>query len=78
MMDWLAQALALPDFYLASKGGLGGGVIQGTASECTYVSLLAARNKKLIELKEKMGDEYDDVQVRSKLVAYVSAEVNFF
>ena len=32
MLDWLAKALALPDYYLASSEGLGGGVIQGTAS----------------------------------------------
>ena len=33
MMDWLAKMLELPHFYLASSGGLGGGVIQVTASE---------------------------------------------
>ena len=30
MMDWLAKMLKLPDFYLASSGGNGGGIIQGT------------------------------------------------
>ena len=29
MMDWLAQMLKLPDFYLASSAGLGGGIILG-------------------------------------------------
>jgi aromatic-L-amino-acid decarboxylase len=29
MLDWLAKMLKLPEFYLASFGGLGGGVIQG-------------------------------------------------
>jgi len=36
MMDWLAKILKLPDYYIASSGGLGGGVIQGTASEADY------------------------------------------
>lgn len=76
MMDWLAQALDLPDFYLASKGGLGGGVIQVTASEGTFVGLLAAKNKKLLELKEQLGDAYDDVAIRARLVSYVSQEVS--
>lgn len=76
MLDWLAKALALPDYYLASSEGLGGGVIQVTASEGTYVALLAARNKKLLELKEELGEKYDDVTVRSKLVAYVSQEAH--
>lgn len=45
MMDWLASMLQLPDHFLFSTGGKGGGVIQGTASEATLVALLGARNK---------------------------------
>ncbi len=40
MMDWLAKMLDLPDYYLASSGGLGGGVIQVTASEVILVKKL--------------------------------------
>lgn len=74
MMDWLAKMLQLPDFYLASSGGAGGGVIQGTASEATLVALLAARNKKVLEEKEKNPD-LDEHLIRSKLVAYCSEQV---
>ncbi|XP_026281910.1 aromatic-L-amino-acid decarboxylase-like [Frankliniella occidentalis] len=39
--DWLGKSLGLPDDFLSS--GSGGGVIQGSASECILVSMLAAR-----------------------------------
>jgi len=42
-MDWLANALNLPDQFMFSKSGHGGGVIQGTASEATLVAILSAR-----------------------------------
>ena len=47
VLDWLAKLLDLPTSFLTvqpdAQKGLGGGVIQGTASEATLVSLLAAR-----------------------------------
>ncbi len=43
MMNWLGRMLQLPDEFLFTPGGKGGGVIQGTASEATMVALLAAR-----------------------------------
>ena len=76
MMDWLADMLNLPEFYLASMndgGGLGGGVIQVTASEGTYVGLLAAKNRKLIQLREETPG-LDETKI--KLLAYVSQEVS--
>ena len=75
MMDWLAKCLKLPDFYLASAGGLGGGVIQGTASEATLVTLLSARNKAIHEAKIEHPD-WSDHLIRSKLVIYCSEQVN--
>lgn len=74
MMDWLAKILNLPQFYLASSGGLGGGVIQGTASESLLVTLLSARNKTIQETKIKHPD-WNDHEIRSKLVAYCSEQV---
>lgn len=74
MMDWLAKMLKLPDFYQASSGGLGGGIIQGTASEATLVALLAARNKKISEIKE-LNPELDEHYIHSKLIAYYSGQV---
>lgn len=74
MMDWLAKMLNLPDFYLASSGGLGGGVIQGTASESTLVTMLSARYKAIKKYKSKNSD-LDEHIIRSKLVAYCSEHV---
>jgi len=76
MMDWLAKSLQLPDFYLASNCGLGGGVIQGTASEATLVTLLSAKNKVIQEVKMEHPD-WSDHFIRSKLVMYCSEQVNY-
>ena len=48
--------------------------LQGSASECTLVTLLAARAAALRKLKEKYPDEEDGVLL-SKLVAYCSKQV---
>lgn len=74
MMDWLGKMLQLPDFYLASSKGLGGGVIQGTASEAVLVALLSARNKTIHEMKQEHPD-WSEHLIRSKLVAYCSEQV---
>jgi aromatic-L-amino-acid decarboxylase len=65
MMDWLAKMLDLPEHFLFSSGGKGGGVIQGTASEATLVALLGARSR-IMALKKNESD------LLSKLVAYTS------
>jgi aromatic-L-amino-acid decarboxylase len=76
MMDWLAQVLKLPDFFLASSKGLGGGVIQSTASEATLVAILSAKNKTITETKNEHSD-WSDSLIRSKLVIYCSEQVYF-
>lgn len=49
MCDWMAKALGLPDFYMFNNNGTignkgkGGGVIQGSISESTLVTMLAAK-----------------------------------
>ena len=46
VMDWLGQAIGLPaEFLHKTQGSLGGGVIQTTASESTFVCLLAGRTE---------------------------------
>lgn len=50
MMDWLAEALNLPDKFRFDSSQNGGGVIQGTASEATIVAMLTARNETLKRL----------------------------
>ncbi len=44
VLDWLGEAIGLPETFL-SRSGTGGGVIQGTASEATLVALVAARSR---------------------------------
>ena len=69
MMDWLGKLLKLPEHFLFSSNGSGGGVIQSTTSEATLISLLVARSrhiKKNLESIENMG----------KLVIYASNEAH--
>lgn len=75
MMDWLAKILKLPEFFLASSGGAGGGVIQGTASEALLVTLLSARNKAVNEILLENSD-WTESFIRSKLVIYCSEQAH--
>ncbi|CUR57647.1 PLP-dependent enzyme, glutamate decarboxylase [metagenome] len=45
VLDWLAEALGLPDAFLNQGGGPGGGVIQDTASTATFTAVLAALHR---------------------------------
>lgn len=76
MMDWLGKFLKLPEFFLSTSGGLGGGVIQGTASESTLVTLLSARSKVISE-QLKQNPDTEEHLIRSKLVIYCSEQVNY-
>ena len=77
MMDWLGKMLDLPDEFLFSGPGQGGGVIQGTASEATLVALLSAKAKFVQEFKQCEGQDEDKVtEFKSKLVAYASAQAH--
>ncbi|XP_053349635.1 aromatic-L-amino-acid decarboxylase [Clarias gariepinus] len=75
VLDWLGKMLKLPEDFLAGKEGNGGGVIQGTASEASLVSLLAARSK---IMKKVQGDHPDwtEMHIMSKLVAYTSSQAH--
>ena len=69
-MDWLAKLLGLPATFMARQPnglvGVGGGVIQTTASEAAIVALLAARAR--IMAGRPLADA-------SRLVAYTSDQV---
>ncbi|KAL5196921.1 hypothetical protein ABZP36_000433 [Zizania latifolia] len=65
VLDWFAKMLELPSQFLSTA--LGGGVIQGTASEAVLVALLAARDRAL----RKHGKESLE-----KLVVYVSDQTH--
>ncbi|CAH2000499.1 unnamed protein product [Acanthoscelides obtectus] len=76
MLDWFGKAIGLPDQFLSNKeGSIGGGVIQGSASECVLVSMLAARAHMLVRLKKQYPMVEDGVLL-SKLIAYCSKEAH--
>lgn len=53
-MDWVAKALALPNCFLSTSPGGGGGVIHGSASEAIVTVMVAARER---YLRVKVGSE---------------------
>ncbi|PVD22245.1 hypothetical protein C0Q70_18053 [Pomacea canaliculata] len=75
MMDWLGQMLQLPDTFLFSGPGKGGGVIQGTASEATLMCLLSARTL-FFKKEQKKNPDYTLGQLVDKLVAYCSDQAH--
>ncbi|XP_076320500.1 tyrosine decarboxylase-like [Tachypleus tridentatus] len=76
MLDWLGKMIGLPhDFLCLSDHGAGGGVIQGSASECVLVSLLAARHATIRALKQQHPFVEEGVLL-SKLMAYCSKEAH--
>ncbi|EZA48703.1 Aromatic-L-amino-acid decarboxylase [Ooceraea biroi] len=75
MCDWLARLLHLPEDFLFCKNENGGGIIQGSASECTFVCLLAAKDYATRRVKN-LYPELDEDQIKSKLVAYTSNQSN--
>ncbi|KAL7043090.1 hypothetical protein ACKWTF_001389 [Chironomus riparius] len=75
VMDWLGKFLNLPEHFLPSGKGNGGGIIQGSASESILVAVLAAREEKVREMKIKRPD-LSESDVRSKLVGYGSIHSN--
>uniref|UniRef100_A0A8C7XF57 Aromatic-L-amino-acid decarboxylase n=1 Tax=Oryzias sinensis TaxID=183150 RepID=A0A8C7XF57_9TELE len=75
MLDWLGKMLQLPECFLAGTHGHGGGVIQGTASEATLVSLLAARCK-AIRRVQLLDPKKSEAEILSKLVAYTSEQAH--
>eukprot|EP00095_Tigriopus_kingsejongensis_P005479 maker-scaffold491_size156641-snap-gene-0.28 protein:Tk05479 transcript:maker-scaffold491_size156641-snap-gene-0.28-mRNA-1 annotation:"hypothetical protein DAPPUDRAFT_304481" len=75
-MDWLAKAIGLPDSFVHSKTqSHGGGVIQTTASESTFVCLLAARTEAIRRYQGFFPDA-SDAEVNSRLVAYCSDQAH--
>ncbi|XP_067854783.1 aromatic-L-amino-acid decarboxylase [Heptranchias perlo] len=73
MLDWLGKMLNLPEEFLAVANNGGGGVIQGTASESTLVTLLAARKKMVLQVQANNPD-LEEAMIMSKLVAYASEQ----
>ena len=68
MLDWMQELLGLPEQY-RSTTATGGGVIQGSASEATLSSILAARWRATKGQVNLDGDT-------SKLIAYCSSQTH--
>uniref|UniRef100_A0AC35U595 Aromatic-L-amino-acid decarboxylase n=1 Tax=Rhabditophanes sp. KR3021 TaxID=114890 RepID=A0AC35U595_9BILA len=74
MLDWFGTMIGLPKQFLPfTENGKGGGVIQGSASECNFVALLAARFEIMKKLKERFPFVEEGL-LMSKLIAYCSKE----
>ena len=75
-MDWLGKMIGLPEEFLHIKPhSPGGGVIQTTASESTFVCLLAGRTE-AIKRYQKMCPDMEDAEINSRLVAYCSDQAH--
>ncbi|XP_045472271.1 aromatic-L-amino-acid decarboxylase-like [Harmonia axyridis] len=68
MMDWLVKMMGLPEYFLNSFDGLGGGCIQNSASESTLLALLTAKHRLSKISGQTISDKF--------LVAYSSKEAN--
>ncbi|KPJ01814.1 PREDICTED: tyrosine decarboxylase [Papilio xuthus] len=76
MLDWMGKAIGLPPAFLAlEEGSKGGGVIEGSASECVLVCMLAARANGIKRLKHQFPT-VDEGLLLSKLIAYCSKEAH--
>ncbi|XP_059147116.1 aromatic-L-amino-acid decarboxylase-like [Physella acuta] len=74
VLDWVGKMIGLPKQFLHASGQ-GGGVIQGSASECVLVALLSARHKSIQALKSSHPQQ-DNWQLLAKLVAYTSIQAH--
>lgn len=71
VLDWLGELVGLPAAFLDGPSGhVGGGVIQGTASEAVLVAMLAARAKLVAASGEGGGvlTAYTSTQAHSSIV----------
>ncbi|KAK4337202.1 hypothetical protein RND71_043301 [Anisodus tanguticus] len=59
VMDWLAKAINLPACFMNKQScGKGGGVIQTTSSEATFVALLCARTQAIRNVKQQQLQQF--------------------
>ncbi len=68
MLDWMQELLGLPERFRSTSSN-GGGVIQGSASEATLSSILAARWRRTDGRVNTDGDT-------SKLIAYCTSQAH--
>lgn len=77
VMNWYCKALDLPSEFLYEKNSQGGGCLQGSASECVLVCMIAARSRAIEELKRQDTEERHESVYLPQLVAYAS-KVSYF
>ncbi|CAG0919176.1 unnamed protein product [Notodromas monacha] len=78
VMNWLGKMLNLPKEFLHTNNeatSLGGGVIQTTMSEATFVTILAARKEATRKLQNKFPS-LEESEINSRLVAYCSDQAH--
>ncbi|XP_060863362.1 aromatic-L-amino-acid decarboxylase-like [Metopolophium dirhodum] len=75
VMNWFGKILDLPKEFLNESEGPGGGVLQGSASEATFVCLLAAKDRTTKRIKA-LNPSLTDGEIKAKLVAYTSDQSN--
>lgn len=70
MMDWCARMFGLPEsMRFDGKGSIGGGCIQGTASEAALSALMAARRRKVAMGRDRSSMcVYTSTQAHSSIV----------
>ncbi|KAI8785887.1 histidine decarboxylase [Biomphalaria glabrata] len=78
VMDWLGKMIGLPSCFLhgnKNSKSMGGGCIQTTASDCTFVTLLAARTEAIQRYKVTKPD-LDDAEINGLLIGYCSDQAH--
>jgi glutamate/tyrosine decarboxylase-like PLP-dependent enzyme len=78
MTDWIATAIGLPDFFKNSDPGQGGGIIQCTASDSTFVAILAARARAVMNLKSNPLENLSDMVRNADLTTFEHHNGKFF
>lgn len=72
-MNWLGKMIGLPPGFLFSNEHRGGGCIQTSGSESTFMAVLSAKSKKLAIIKStEKPKHYDEGKIISNFVAYSS------
>lgn len=76
--DWYAKALGLPEFFLSKASNprsIGGGTLQGSASDAIFTCMNSARSHAIKVLKAGNEDIHDSVFL-PRLVCYASTEAH--
>lgn len=77
VLNWYAKALDLPEAFLYNQtSSRGGGCLQGSASECVLVCMMAARARAIEALKRQDTEERHESVYLPQLVAYASKEAH--